>query len=165
MKKLTKILLSIMAVLFVAGYFMSSKVFFPLKYEDSIVKYSKEYKVDPYLMAAIIHNESTFREITYYEEGRKNGIIQLKDSVANKWAKEMGLDDFKNKDILKTDTSIKMEAWYLSKSSNKKEAIKSWVVRNVTSDDLLDDKEIEIRADLINGRITKYKILHPFLGK
>lgn len=165
MKKLTKILLSIMAVLFVAGYFMSSKVFFPLKYEDSIVKYSKEYKVDPYLMAAIIHNESTFREITYYEEGRKNGIIQLKDSVANKWAKEMGLDDFKNKDILKTDTSIKMEAWYLSKSSNKKEAIKSWVVRNVTSDDLLDDKEIEIRADLINGRIAKYKILHPFLGK
>lgn len=165
MKKLTKILLSIMAVLFVAGYFMSSKVFFPLKYEDSIVKYSREYKVDPYLMAAIIHNESTFREITYYEEGRKNGIIQLKDSVANKWAKEMGLDDFKNKDILKTDTSIKMEAWYLSKSSNKKEAIKSWVVRNVTSDDLLDDKEIEIRADLINGRIAKYKILHPFLGK
>lgn len=165
MKKLRKILLSIMAVLLVAGYFMSSKLFFPLKYEDSIMKYSKEYNVDPYLIAAIIHNESTFREITYYDEGRKNGIIQVKDSVASKWARDMGMKEFKNKDILNTDLSIKMEAWYLSKNSDKKEAIKSWVIRNVTTDDLLDDKEIEKRVDSINSRVIQYKVLHPFLGK
>lgn len=165
MKTLKKVLLSILLVTFVAGYFICSKVFFPLKYENSIKKYSIEYNVDPYLMAAIIHNESTFREITYYDEGRKNGIIQVKDSVATKWSGEMGIKEFKNKDILNTDLSIKMEAWYLSKNSDKKEAIKSWVIRNVTSDDLLDDKEVEKRVASINRRVTQYKILHPFLGK
>lgn len=161
-----KVLLSILVVILGGGYFISSKVFFPLKYEESISKYAKQYNVDPYLIAGIIHNESSFREISRYEEGQKNGIVQVKDEVAGKWAKEMGVSNFKNKDILNTDLSIKMETWYLSKSydkNNKKKAIESWVVRNVTEDDQLDKEEIDRRVELIEGKITEYKIFHPFL--
>ncbi|SHK24185.1 Transglycosylase SLT domain-containing protein [Clostridium cavendishii DSM 21758] len=165
MKKSVKILSGSLIVVIAGGYVLLNKVICPLKFEDSIKKYSTQYNVDPYLVASVINNESRFKEITNYDSQDKNGIIQVREFVAVKWANEMGLKNFEPKDIAKTDVSINMACWYLSKANGDKAT--SWVNRNVKEDtsNKFSDKDIKLTAKSINDNITLYKIAHPFLKK
>ncbi|SFC78140.1 transglycosylase SLT domain-containing protein [Clostridium uliginosum] len=168
MNKKLKVVITSLIIILAGGFIVGNKVIYSLKNEDTIKKYAEEYKVDPKLMAAIINNESGFREFTDYTKDGKNGLIQVRDYTAADWAKKMNLSDFQDKDILKTDLSIKMEAWYLSNSYNKQnseDAIKSWVVRNVKEGNELDNQEIEGRVNQITKEFKGYKLFHPFLGK
>ena len=54
---------------------------YPLKYESIISKYSKEYKIDKYLVMGIISAESKFNENAVSHKNAK-GLMQLKDETA-----------------------------------------------------------------------------------
>ena len=70
------------------------KYFFPLKYEEYIVKYSEKYNLDPYLVAAVIKTESNFNERA---ESNKDayGLMQIIPDTAQWVAEKMEINNFK----------------------------------------------------------------------
>lgn len=168
--KYKKALIIVLLVLIFGGYYSISKFKYPLKYNDSIKTYSREYNVSPHLVAAIINYESGFKELNSYVEGGKNGIVQLKDYTAIEWADKMGIKEFKDRDLMKTDLNIKMATWYLSENYDKKDedkAIRKWVNKNVREDknNKLTEDEVKAAMDFIKSRERIYKIFHPLCGK
>ncbi|WP_027632467.1 transglycosylase SLT domain-containing protein [Clostridium hydrogeniformans] len=129
-----KIFTSIFIILLVVGitFTIGSKVLYPLKYKDYVKQYSSKYKVDPYILASLVHEESTYRD-NEYDSSRLNGIPKVTDEVALKLSKEMKLKDFKPEDIADPKIGIEMTAYLLSKGEsgiNLTESIKPFIIRN-----------------------------------
>ena len=90
-----------------------AKSFYPLKYNGFITKYSEQYSLDPYLVAAIIKAESNFNNNA---KSQKNayGLMQITDETGQWAAGQMKINNF-NADLLyDPEFNIKMGCWYLS---------------------------------------------------
>lgn len=113
-KKIAAVL--IVAIGFVALYnnvlwFM--KYLYPLNYREHIVKYAKEYGMDPYMIAAVIKVESGFSPNVVSDKGAV-GLMQIMPDTA-KWAAEkMNMKDFKIEELMIPETNIKIGTWYLA---------------------------------------------------
>lgn len=88
------------------------KYFYPLRYVDSIVKYSCKYELDPYLVAAVIKTESNFNKNA---KSNKNayGLMQITPDTAHWAAEKMGVKNFKTDMLNDADFNINMGCWYL----------------------------------------------------
>lgn len=92
---------------------LSGRWFYPYHYRELIVKYATEYRLDPLLVAAVIHTESSFRKDAVSSEGA-SGLMQIMPSTA-KWAAEMiGLPEFKPEMLFEPRYNIAIGAWYLA---------------------------------------------------
>lgn len=94
------------------------KSFFPLKYSENIIKYSQEYSLDPFLVAAVIKTESNF------DEGAKSsknayGLMQITPDTAEWAAKKMEINSFKGEMLYNPDFNIRMGCWYLNNLSEE----------------------------------------------
>lgn len=105
----------ILSFIFVTFPLIEKKYIYPLKYEETVVKYSKEYNLDFYLVMAIIKTESSFRASAVSEKGAK-GLMQITDNTAKYIAKELKESDF---EIFSIDTNIKFGCYYLRYLFNK----------------------------------------------
>lgn len=113
-KKIAVVLIIILG--FVALYnniswFMS--YIYPLKYKESIVNYSAEYGVDPYLVASVIKVESNFSPKVVSKRGAI-GLMQIMPKTAIWAAEQMGIEDFQVEDLQSPDLNIRIGTWYLS---------------------------------------------------
>ncbi len=81
-------------------------------YQQDIVTYSRKNKVDPFLVAAIIKNESNFERRAVSGVGAV-GLMQFMPETGRWIAKQMGLDAYKDADLYRTKTNIRMGCWYL----------------------------------------------------
>lgn len=103
-------------VLIIIAIFSAKSVvryYFPLKYSDYIVKYSKEYSLDVYFVIAVIKTESNFKR---YVKSNKNaiGLMQITPDTA-KWAAEkMNITDFNEDMLYDPEFNIRMGCWYLN---------------------------------------------------
>ena len=83
MKKFLKIIVALVLLAAIAGlsapYIL--KALYPLKYEDSITKYSVKYNLDKFLVMGVISAESRFSEDAVSSKSAK-GLMQLKDDTA-----------------------------------------------------------------------------------
>lgn len=150
MKKIMKIgLVILVVVLILGGVFVSNLGLsddYRLDYEKEIIKYAKEYKVDSYLITSIIRQESGFHNFIslFSKKDEKIGLMQIKGELGEKWAKQMGIEDFSWKDLKDADTNIKMGAWYLGElqKENKDEdaVIAGWYYRDVDKEKIPEDK-------------------------
>jgi len=86
---------------------------YPLKYEKSIISYSREFGVDPYLVAAVIKVESSFSPEVVSSRGAV-GLMQIMPKTAIWAAEEMGIEDFQVENLKNPDLNIKIGTWYLS---------------------------------------------------
>lgn len=86
--------------------------FFPIKYTEHIVKYSKRYDLDPYLVAAVIKTESNFEENA---KSNKNayGLMQITGDTAEWAAEKMEIVHYDNKMLYDPEFNIRMGCWYL----------------------------------------------------
>jgi len=85
---------------------------FPLKYENFILEYSSQYKVDPYLVAAVISTESKYNEKALSSKGAY-GLMQIMPDTAQWISSYVELNPF-NLDLLyNPEINIKMGCWYL----------------------------------------------------
>ncbi|MBI4743928.1 MAG: lytic transglycosylase domain-containing protein [Actinobacteria bacterium] len=91
--------------------FWLKKQVYPLKYRDYIVKSSREFKIDPYLLAAIIYEESRFRPRAKSSAGAL-GLMQIMPDTAKRIASKMRLKDFKEDDLFDPELNIRMGSWY-----------------------------------------------------
>ena len=104
------ILLILLAVFLfnIAGFFI--KFLYPLKYEDSIFKHSKENGLNPYFVMAVIKAESNFDPKAH--SGIARGLMQITDSTAEWIADKMNIE-FEPNDIENPEINIKMGCYYL----------------------------------------------------
>lgn len=125
---------------------------YPKHFEAYVLKYSKEYKVDPYLVFAVIKTESNFFP---YAKSRRNaqGLMQLTPDTSDWIAKKL---DISEEERLKPENNIRMGCWYLKylKTIFKEDEtalaaynagqgnVKKWLKEKEHSDDGLKLKEI-----------------------
>ena len=110
MKKIVSLIL-VLILAFVASI-MYLKLVYPLAYEDLIQKYSREYGIDPYLIAAIINVESRYdKNALSSKEAR--GLMQI-SPITGEWAaKELSIADFDLEKLYDPDVNIRIGSWYL----------------------------------------------------
>lgn len=83
---------------------------YPLKYESTVVQYSKQYELDPYFVCALIDTESNFNDQAVSKDGAK-GLMQIMPDTADWIAQKM---DEKSYDLLDPATNIQFGCWYLN---------------------------------------------------
>lgn len=113
-KLLKGILISIILIaiiLFATTLYL--KISYPLSYRNTIKKYSEQFNVDPYLVAAIINVESNFdKDAISTKEAR--GLMQI-SSTTGQWASEvLSIDDFNLDMLFEPDRNIMIGTWYLN---------------------------------------------------
>lgn len=94
------------------------KIFYPIKYENNIVKYSERYNINPCLVAAVIRTESNFNENAVSNRGAY-GLMQIMPDTAIWIARKMELKDFKVEKLYDTEVNIAMGCWYINNLSNE----------------------------------------------
>ena len=104
---ITVVLLGI--VMFKGGIRIGEKIKYPVSYSNYISKYSKEYDLDPYLVMAVIKQESNF--IADAKSPYAGGLMQLTETTANEYAKKLGM---KNYDYMDPETNINIGCFVLS---------------------------------------------------
>ena len=132
------------------------KMIYPIKYENFVELYAKEYNVDKYLIYAIIKAESNFDESAVSSKGAK-GLMQLMDSTANDILKK---EDIYNADedlnLLEPQVNINLGTKYLSVLINKYSSIElalvaynagsgntdNWIKQGILKDDGSDVENV-----------------------
>lgn len=89
------------------------------RYDDLIVRISREYEVDPRLVSAVIWRESRFDAGATGAAG-EIGLMQVTDLVGEIWARAHGIDTFDKSDLYKPEINIRAGTWYLA------QAIEQW---------------------------------------
>ncbi|HEY9061595.1 MAG TPA: lytic transglycosylase domain-containing protein [Pseudobacteroides sp.] len=90
-----------------------AKNIYPVKYKDSVIKYSTEYEIDPYLVLSVIKAESNFRS-TVISPKKAIGLMQIMEETGKWAAQEMKIEGFTTNDLYNPDTNIRIGCWYLS---------------------------------------------------
>lgn len=89
------------------------RTIYPVHYEDLIQKYSTEYEVDPYLVTAIIKNESKFDPNAVSKKDAK-GLMQIAP-ITGEWAAEkLNIENYSEDRLFDPELNIKIGIWYLT---------------------------------------------------
>lgn len=88
-------------------------ILFPKKYENIVNNASKLYNVDPYLIFAIIKQESKFNEKAISKSNAK-GLMQLLDSTASEIVKGINTIDNTDYNLFDAYTNINIGTKYFS---------------------------------------------------
>ena len=110
-KKLILIVLLGIIICYGANYVI--KMIYPIKYENYIEKYAKEFEVDPYLVVSIIKTESNFKDSAISKKGA-SGLMQITKDTAQWIANKLEIEAFNyEEDIKNPEINIKMGAYYI----------------------------------------------------
>lgn len=91
---------------------------YPLSYKNIISKYSKQFDVDPYLVAAIINVESNFDKNAISSKDAR-GLMQISPTTG-KWASEvLPLEHFTLDILFEPDINIMIGTWYIDMLSKE----------------------------------------------
>lgn len=81
-------------------------------YQQDILEYSERNKIDPFLVAAIIKNESGFDPKAVSAVGAV-GLMQIMPETGRWIAEQMGLKNYHDNDLYQTKKNIRMGCWYI----------------------------------------------------
>ena len=82
-------------------------------YQNEIVTYARRNDIDPFLVAAVIKNESEFRPGAVSPVGAV-GMMQIMPETGEWIAGQMGLADYSVDSLYNPGINIRMGCWYLS---------------------------------------------------
>lgn len=87
------------------------QIIFPLDYWPLIQKYSKLHGLDPYLITALMAQESTFTaEIRSSANAR--GLMQLMPGTGRIYARKLGMKGFSTASLFQPDTNVRLGTQY-----------------------------------------------------
>ena len=89
------------------------------RYDDLIVKASREQNLDPRLVAALIWRESRF-DANRIGSKKEVGLMQVTETAGLEWAKASGVIDFSRGALFNPVTNLQAGTWYLAR------AIRRW---------------------------------------
>jgi soluble lytic murein transglycosylase len=122
---------------------------YPQAYWDSIQTYAKKYKQDPYLVAAIMREESQFNTEALSPVGAR-GLMQVMPSTGAQVAKQIKARGFNREKLFDSDMSIMIGTWYIGQLMKRfkgdplfaaaaynagPEAVAQWLKKNGSSKD------------------------------
>ena len=117
-RKIIKILSLILLFIILINIKNIFKSFYPIKYENHIVKYSERYNIDPCLIAAVIRAESNFSEKAVSHRGAY-GLMQIMPDTGLWIAQKMELKDFNVEKLYDAEINIAMGCWYIDNLSSE----------------------------------------------
>lgn len=82
-------------------------------YQNEIVTYANKNNIDPFLVAAVIKNESGFKPGAVSPVGAI-GMMQIMPETGEWIARQMGLPSYRVQQLYDPKTNIRMGCWYLS---------------------------------------------------
>lgn len=164
MKKIIPIIMALLLII-VGGIVIVREFVYPVKDISEIKSISKEYDIDPYILAAIGHFESRFEEKEYVKNAN-NGVLRFSDESSIKLAQELKIDNFKPSDLTDNKTSLELGAYYISKFKDQglSKMVEEWNVRN-GEEGHIDRREYAEKyyVPKIEKNIKILKILYPEL--
>ena len=89
------------------------------RHDELIIRISREYEVDPRLVAALIWKESKFDAAAVGGVG-EIGLMQVTETVGQAWAAAYGNESFIREDLFLPEINIRAGTWYLAR------AIQQW---------------------------------------
>jgi peptidoglycan lytic transglycosylase len=87
------------------------RIIFPLDYWPLIDKYSRQLGLDPYLLAALMAQESTFTA-DIRSSANARGLMQLMPSTARRYATKMGIKPFTTALLAQPEVNVRIGAQY-----------------------------------------------------
>lgn len=87
------------------------RIIFPLDYWPLIDKYSRQLGIDPYLLAALMAQESTFTA-DIRSSANARGLMQLMPSTARRYATKLGIKPFTTALLAQPDVNVRIGAQY-----------------------------------------------------
>lgn len=92
--------------------FVQMRFVYMWDYQQEIIDYSQKNHIDPFLVAAIIKNESNFKHNAVSDAGAI-GLMQIMPETGTWIAHQMGLAEYKDNDLYIAKTNIRMGCWYV----------------------------------------------------
>ncbi len=89
------------------------RVIFPLDFWPLIKKYALAYKLDPYLMAALINQESAF-DPRITSSAHAIGLMQVLPSTGRQYARKLGLKRYGTASLTRAETNIQIGTAYFA---------------------------------------------------
>ena len=87
------------------------RIIFPLDYWPLIAKYSAMHNLDPYLVASLVLQESTFTA-DVRSVANAYGLMQLVPSTANRYARRMGMRRLATAALTQPETNVRIGTQY-----------------------------------------------------
>jgi soluble lytic murein transglycosylase len=100
-----------LAIWFGPGEDAFREITLPLRHEDIIRQQASEKDLDPALIAAVIYQESKFRDQTSHAGAR--GLMQITPATAEFIARDSGGTRFSQEDLAKPQINIAYGSYYL----------------------------------------------------
>jgi peptidoglycan lytic transglycosylase len=88
-------------------------IIFPIDYWDLVYKYATAHKLDPYLMASLIKQESTF-EPTAHSSANAWGLMQVLPSTGRRYARTLGIRGFRTSRLTNPEINIRIGMAYFA---------------------------------------------------
>lgn len=90
------------------------QIIFPLTYWDAIKKHAAIYELDPYVVAALIAQESTF-DASAHSGANAWGLMQILPSTGRRLAIALGIRRFSTSMLLNGETNIRLGTLYFKR--------------------------------------------------
>lgn len=90
---------------------------FPVQYSQSVLKYSAQYNVDPYIIYSIIRVESKFNPYAKSSKGAI-GLMQITPQTGEYIANLLNISNFDESLLFNPDLNIQFGSFYFSKLFN-----------------------------------------------
>ena len=108
------VIITVFLLLYIPGEGRNTilKYMYPIKYENIVEKYSREYNLDKYLIYSVIKTESKFNEKAVSNANAK-GLMQLMDETALYVNEKASFGYNLPDDIYNPEVNISLGCWYL----------------------------------------------------
>lgn len=87
---------------------------YPLYHKGYIYNSTNKYKIDPYLVVAIINVESGFNKRAVSSKNAR-GLMQISEQTGEWAAKVLEIDDYQKENLYDPKLNIEFGCWYLAK--------------------------------------------------
>lgn len=107
-------LISVGLIIYLSNSKVFLKIMHPLKFEEHVNKYAKEFDLDPLLVFSIIKVESNYDKYAISSKDAK-GLMQITDKTGTWASEELDLKDFSTSNLFDPEINIKIGCWYLNR--------------------------------------------------
>ncbi|MDO6354240.1 lytic transglycosylase domain-containing protein [Caloramator sp. CAR-1] len=148
------------------------KIFYPIKYSEYVVKYSKKYNVDPYLIYALIKAESNFDEFALSHKGAV-GLMQITPNTGRYISNLLKEKNYKDADLFDPEKNIKYGVFYFKKLYNDfgndlnlalaaynagEGNVRKWMINNKLKEEMLFKE-----TKLYIKKVKKYYMIYKWI--
>ncbi|MCL5745551.1 MAG: transglycosylase SLT domain-containing protein, partial [Acidobacteria bacterium] len=88
------------------------ELLFPLPYKSDLLRYARQYDLDPYLVAGLIRQESEF-DPQALSRANAHGLTQVMPATGRQLARKVGVRRFSSKLLFQPATNLKFGTYYL----------------------------------------------------